>query len=345
MPLERDSALLPFLESASDEAAERELTALVERDALPLARVIVARKFRSFRSPRTSPVDDRDDIVSEAMLALVKRLRQAREDPRQPSIGHFAGYVAAVVHSACAHAIRRRHPERARLKDRFRYLFDTDSRLGLWPHDDENVCGLGAWRGRAPDSNAARRLPDELSRRDRRWLDLDKRAFGAETVETLRAIDGPVAFDDFVSAAAASARLVEPQEVQSEHAMPSPATPVDTLIDQRRFLSQVWREVGALPVRQRVALLLNLRDSSGRGLLWLFPTCGIASVGEIATALEIPADEFATLWNRLPLDDLAIAARLGCERQQVINLRMAARKRLSNRAISDSFPAPRRKGA
>ena len=37
------------------------------------------------------------------------------------------------------------------------------------------------------------------------------------------------------------------------------------------------------------------------------------------------------LWNELPLPDNAVAARLGCTRQQVINLRMAARKRLAHR--------------
>jgi hypothetical protein len=39
----------------------------------------------------------------------------------------------------------------------------------------------------------------------------------------------------------------------------------------------------------------------------------------------------AAIWPRLPLDDLAIAERLACTRQQVINLRMAGRKRLATR--------------
>ena len=47
----------------------------------------------------------------------------------------------------------------------------------------------------------------------------------------------------------------------------------------------------------------------------------------LLTAVE----EFAALWNELPLADNAVAARLGCTRQQVINLRMAARKRLGHR--------------
>jgi hypothetical protein len=41
--------------------------------------------------------------------------------------------------------------------------------------------------------------------------------------------------------------------------------------------------------------------------------------------------ELAGLWNDLPLDDNRIAALLACTRQQVINLRMSARKRLAKR--------------
>src|SRR5262249_52538998 len=88
-----------------------------------------------------------------------------------------------------------------------------------------------------------------------------------------------------------------------------------------------------LPVRQRLALLLNLRDATGAGLLWLMPVAGIATIRQIARALEIPDAEFARLWRDMPLDDATIGARLGCSRQQVINLRMSARKRLANRMV------------
>jgi hypothetical protein len=50
----------------------------------------------------------------------------------------------------------------------------------------------------------------------------------------------------------------------------------------------------------------------------------------------LPVEDFAVLWNELPLPDNAVAARLGCTRQQVINLRMAARKRLAHRLVDGS---------
>jgi hypothetical protein len=61
---------------------------------------------------------------------------------------------------------------------------------------------------------------------------------------------------------------------------------------------------------------------------------GLATIRQIAAVLEISAPEMAALWGRLPLDDHAIAARLECTRQQVINLRMAGRKRLATRLRS-----------
>jgi hypothetical protein len=93
----------------------------------------------------------------------------------------------------------------------------------------------------------------------------------------------------------------------------------------------LWSEILELPVRQRVALLLNLRDVTGDGVLWALPVTGIASLREIAAALDIAPLDMAAMWKGLPLDDQTIAARLGCTRQQVINLRMAARRRLTNR--------------
>ena len=52
-------------------------------------------------------------------------------------------------------------------------------------------------------------------------------------------------------------------------------------------------------MRQRHALLLNLKDDA----ITVFLTTGAASLRDIAAALELPAEEFAALWNDLPLPD------------------------------------------
>jgi len=65
--------------------------------------------------------------------------------------------------------------------------------------------------------------------------------------------------------------------------------------------------------------------------LSVFLTTGTASLRAVAATLDMDLGDVARLWAALPLPDNAIAARLGATRQQVINLRKAARARLSRR--------------
>jgi hypothetical protein len=118
-----------------------------------------------------------------------------------------------------------------------------------------------------------------------------------------------------------------------EEALTSPAEPnaISRSVELKQWLAHLWREVACLPIAQRHALLLNLREEGGGAALMLVPIAGVASIREIARILEMPEAELAALWKDLPIDDLAIAARLGVNRQQVINLRKSARARLTRR--------------
>lgn len=109
--------------------------------------------------------------------------------------------------------------------------------------------------------------------------------------------------------------------------LPDPRPPADVALERRWNAKLLWLQVKDLPLRQRQALLLNLKDDAIR----LFVLTGTGSLAAIADALEMSVKDLASLWNELPLPDNAIATKLGCTRQQVINLRMAARKRLANR--------------
>jgi DNA-binding CsgD family transcriptional regulator len=110
----------------------------------------------------------------------------------------------------------------------------------------------------------------------------------------------------------------------------APATQLAS-VESKDTLRLVWGEIRELPVRQRCALLLNLRDGEEGNAVALLVLSGAATLAEIARTLEMPVEELAALWSRLPLDDLTIAARLGLTRQQVINLRKSARARLARR--------------
>ena len=104
-----------------------------------------------------------------------------------------------------------------------------------------------------------------------------------------------------------------------------------TQVEMREHLTLLWAEIKVLSVRQRWALLSNLRDEKGNGLISALPQCGIASPLEIAAVLEIEPDKLIEFWDRFPLKDAETADRFGISSQQVINLRKAARERLARR--------------
>ena len=127
--------------------------------------------------------------------------------------------------------------------------------------------------------------------------------------------------------------LSEESEVASsmESRLADQAPPAGEQIDNRRYLERLWTEICELPAHQRVALLLNLRDEGGSGMLGLFPVTGVASQARIAEAIGVSADRLAELWPRLPVDDEWIAGELRVSRRQVINFRKCARERLARR--------------
>ena len=121
------------------------------------------------------------------------------------------------------------------------------------------------------------------------------------------------------------------QSIDAGHDLRAEGIDAGEMVDNRRLLERVWSEVKDLPVQQRAALLLSMRLANGISALVLFRMTAIATLREIASVLGLPAEEIAKLWGRLPLNDAELAERLGATRQQVINMRLAARQRLGRR--------------
>ena len=101
-------------------------------------------------------------------------------------------------------------------------------------------------------------------------------------------------------------------------------------VELRDSLRVLWNEITQLPLPQRVALLLNLRSSMG-ACPWLLIELRVVGFRDLAACLGLSGETLAEMWNRLPLDDNEVAARWGLQRQQVINMRSAARQRLGRR--------------
>jgi RNA polymerase sigma factor (sigma-70 family) len=263
-----------------------------------------------------------DDLASEVMLVLVRRTRELQADGSLESIQNFTGYAVTIASNVCNAYLRRRYPAWTRLKNQVRYLATRDPEIEL--RHQQNAPSLYILEER----NKPRR-PYDLSDPSVPLGDVIK--------AVIRNHGGTIELNELVSA------IADVRGIRDT--APTPGTTVtldgmeDRLADARpagspddtAFLKAVWQEVQLLPLRQRLALLLNLRDDAGRSVLALFPLTATATMAQIAEALAIPPAEFANIWIDLPLDDARIAARLDVTRQQVINLRKAARARLARR--------------
>ena len=340
-----DPALHAFVDASDAGVAERALADLLQHSARPLIAGIVGQKIR--QGGRSLATVDPDDITADVMARIVGRLMDLRSGRDAEPIGNFSGYVAVATYNGWHQFLRACFPERARLKNRLRYIASHHPPLGTWTDPDGRLlCGLRAWQGRARSSRAAERIQgvagDEGSFARRADLPDDWRDAGEASlaVWALSFAGGPVSLDELAQMIGGILGIKETRQMHSGarrddqpaiETIPDAAPSPLTTLAEREQLQILWSEIQTLPVRQRTALLLNLRDADGRGVIGLLPLTGTARLRQIAEALEMPPEELARLWRDLPLDDAAIAARLSVTRQQVINFRKCARERLARR--------------
>lgn len=268
----------------------------------------ILRRYRSRLPPEVL-----EDVHSTVTLRIVRRLRDGSGDP----IESFDAFVATMTFNCVNDVLRDRTPERTHLKDRVRLLLTRSPRLSSWHVRGEIAAGFAEWRGMPPREIHT----DAMLSRD----DLER-----AVVALLEANGAPLRLDAIVDAISAAWGITEVEAVPIDDIKEEIASNADDP-EAREDLHMVWQEIRELRLPQRQALLLNLRDHTSASAIELFVLLGIATIHDVAEALEIEAETLAVLWNALPLEDNTIAAQLGVTRQQVISLRRAARDRLARR--------------
>lgn len=321
MPDLSDTLLQRYLETEDPREADLLLGELVFEHAAPILHRIAIRRL-----PRAG-LQDRDDVIGDVTLSLIAHLTKRKHEAGGNVIRNFEGYAAMAAHNGCDQYLRQRFPERHRLKNRLRYLIGKNPKFALWEDASRGwVCGLELWRERpvlaAPVEMT---VPAGSNRKPEALME-----------DALRSAGAPVPFDAVVDLFARLWSIQDhPYASDLVDDRPAPSQrDADVVLAEVQSMQSMWNEILALPLQQRAALLLNLRDPNGGSALWLIASAAIASVRKIAAALEWPAEDFANIWPRLPLSDLDIAQRLAVTRQQVINLRQAARQRLARRIRS-----------
>jgi hypothetical protein len=306
-----DVLLAAVLAAAPGEERRQAIGALLQEEAYGRIEKILARRFRQSRLPP----DHADDIRHEVVVRLMNRLNALTAEG--DAIASFRDYVAAVTFNAFSDFAGRAYPLRTRLRNRVKSVLTTHADFAVWEWASGSVCGLARWSGQPPVPSVDAAPFEDIAEALHRMF---------------RQSGGPLAVEDVVTALAAAAGI--PSEEQpmplTESAAVTTSDPARGLED-RQYLARLWAEIRELPLRQRVALLMHARDTSGESVTRLLPLAGIASITAIAAALEMRPEALAALWPRLPLDDLSIALTLDLTRQQIINLRQSARNRLTRK--------------
>jgi RNA polymerase sigma factor (sigma-70 family) len=303
--------LKQFLTNQDPEHSQALLTRLVREVAEPAVKRIVRWRLASTN----------EDVCHDALADLICRLREWKQSGDGTGIRDFSAYAAAAARNHCDEHLRQRFPQRYRLQKRLRYLLTRDPRFALWEdtHGDW-ISGRAKWRPRLPVPEAK---PSQF-----RWE--SSLEAGSLVEEIFRETGSPVPFEDLVDRAAHRWGIFD--DVKSMEREPADLhAGIESAMQNRAWLKRLWTEVVDLPVRQRVALLLNLRDDQGGSALALLPLTGVATVRQIAAALEMTPEALARIWKELPWQDQHVAQVLNLTAPQVANLRKSARERLSRR--------------
>ena len=334
-----ESLLDEWLRETDANRAGRQLELLVALHAEPLVRRIVGFKLATCGDlSGRLPHADVEDVCQNALYHLLARLDRLKYGEGCAAVRDFTAYAAVTAYNACNEYFRLRRPAWLSLSMKVRYLATHSPKFALWDTSDgREACGFSADRGQEPISDAGRL--NQACEALRRRVDAS-RITTAELVENLlRGAGHPLLFELLVDLAAELSGLQEDRVHSFDEASGPGSQPaelrertaaVDTQLIHRHYLQRLWMEIRDLPAEHRKALLLNLNDSAG-GDIRLLDSLGIASVRQIAEAVDMDAMEFAELWKDLPLDDARIGHLLGISRQDVANRRSAARKRLARR--------------
>lgn len=307
---ENDPLLVPFLCAADAAERERELSRVLIEVVDPVIARVVRRHERRLQG---------EDLSATVMLRVIARLDELASGGGEP-IEHLREYVARLARNVTSDLLRSRYPERRRLRRRICTVLARDARFAMWPSPNGMLCGLLAWRGMERT-----KVAPILGRRDASDA-------GATLRELFDLAGGPLTVNAVTQTLAAAWNVTDTLiSDASELQLPDTSATPDLRIDNRAMLETLWREVGALRPLQRAVLLLNLRDFDGSNALALFVLLDIAAFDELAAAIGLSAESLAAVWSNLPMDDLRIGEMFSLRRQQVINLRQAARQRLGRR--------------
>jgi DNA-directed RNA polymerase specialized sigma24 family protein len=341
-----DATLRSYLEATDERVEELLLSRIICEEVDPIIKRALKYKLRSsFNHPEASyDHAEIEEVYHDIRLSLLKKLRDLKQAPFNHPISNLQSYISTTAQHICNEYLRRKYPYRRQLKDTVCYHLTNHPEFALWKATgNTRLAGLAAWKSNdvnacaEPDAQFNQALLVELEE-SLQQMDAAHLKMQDLIAHIFSFAKRPLELDELTDLIArlryVKDRPVESLEGEGAHLLEqlsSPQDNLDAVIEYRQLLQYLWSEICQLPRLQRIALLLHLKSPRGVNVITLLPATGIATFEQIAAALNIPIEQFESLWTNLPMDDLAIAQYLGASRQQVINLRKNARERLARR--------------
>lgn len=148
-----DALLLPFLQATDREDSEPLLARLLSAHATPIIKSVIKKKLGVSLSAADVRFQNQEalEIENDVAALIMLELNALRETRGRNVIGNFGSYVAVVTFHACSGLLRRKNPERGRLKSSLRHLLTSRPDFALWQGAEKDwLCGLKQWQGREP---------------------------------------------------------------------------------------------------------------------------------------------------------------------------------------------------
>src|SRR5215204_1215584 len=148
-----DALLLPFLQATDRKESESLLARLLSAHATPIIKSVIKNKLGVSLSAADGRFQNQEalEIENDVVALIMVELNALQGTRGRNVIGNFRSYVAVVTFHACSGFLRRKNPERRRLKSSLRHLLTTRPDFALWQGVEKDwLCGLKQWQGREP---------------------------------------------------------------------------------------------------------------------------------------------------------------------------------------------------
>ena len=296
-----DSLLIPFLSVETEVTAEDCLNLLFEETIIPQIGKVLA-------SYLTLTSDDKDEIQSDALTRVLRKLRILRESylsktPFIKPIRNFPAFISTVAFNCRKDFILRQKPEWRRIDYRLKRLKDEETcEWHFFIDDDEKeLVGLKEKSKMHSEIELEAIISRVKADYPKHWFLKEQKSVPI----ILEIADGALTKNELIRTILEITNTANSEEVEIPEEMSEylKTDKNDELIAKRQnvFLRRVWDEIKTFPPTQRKVLLLSLKESRKVEAITLLLKKRIASIKEIADVLEVSLEEFSDIFERLPL--------------------------------------------